>query len=42
MEQILRNGFDLMELNCLGQKSEMGPILLKTVLLLKMSHKQLN
>ena len=39
--QILRKGFDLMEMNFFGQNSNMGQILPKNVLLLKMSHTQI-
>ena len=41
-EQILRIYFDLMEMTFFGQTSDMGQIIQKTVLLIKMSHIQLN
>ena len=41
MEQILRKGFDLMQ-TTFFQSSEMEEIIPKTVLLLKMSHLELN
>ena len=37
MVQILRKSFNLMEIYFLGQTNEMGQILVKTVLLTKMS-----
>ena len=42
MGNILKKGFDLMEINLFGQTSDVEKILQKTILLLEMSHVQQN